>query len=289
MKTRLLGLAATAAVAFDLAPLPAGAAVCNIGNFPSYGAFVFGSINNGFGASSCPNEVTDKAYYSGTDIRNPGSPLIGSANGSIGTDVWGLSSASANLASGALSVSATSLHKPPFSGDPEPFGSPAGAVAGYYVSLIFSGGEGLTGSITMSGLLSYVGNVSVTALPAVTPGGWQGILGGFTIVAGNNLPATTNAPWSLTTNFTIHDGVPYTMLAYLQATTSGSFLPGQVTVTDPLSFDLPEGVTFTASDPLFLTQVSGVPEPSTWAMMLIGFAGIGFMAYRRSQRALSAA
>jgi hypothetical protein len=28
-------------------------------------------------------------------------------------------------------------------------------------------------------------------------------------------------------------------------------------------------------------NVSPVPEPSTWAMMLLGFAGIGFMAYRR--------
>jgi hypothetical protein len=27
--------------------------------------------------------------------------------------------------------------------------------------------------------------------------------------------------------------------------------------------------------------VIGVPEPVTWAMMLIGFAGIGFMAHRR--------
>jgi hypothetical protein len=30
--------------------------------------------------------------------------------------------------------------------------------------------------------------------------------------------------------------------------------------------------------------VSAVPEPSTWAMMLLGFAGIGFMAYRRKSR-----
>jgi hypothetical protein len=27
--------------------------------------------------------------------------------------------------------------------------------------------------------------------------------------------------------------------------------------------------------------VSTVPEPATWAMMILGFAGIGFMAYRR--------
>jgi hypothetical protein len=30
---------------------------------------------------------------------------------------------------------------------------------------------------------------------------------------------------------------------------------------------------------------SAVPEPSTWAMLLIGFAGIGFAGYRRSRRA----
>ena len=38
-------------------------------------------------------------------------------------------------------------------------------------------------------------------------------------------------------------------------------------------------------DSFFLTpgvQVA-VPEPSTWAMMLLGFAGVGFMAYRRKQ------
>jgi PEP-CTERM motif len=36
----------------------------------------------------------------------------------------------------------------------------------------------------------------------------------------------------------------------------------------------PDNATFTAS-------VGPVPEPSTWAMMILGFAGIGFMAYRR--------
>jgi hypothetical protein len=35
--------------------------------------------------------------------------------------------------------------------------------------------------------------------------------------------------------------------------------------------------------------VGGVPEPSTWAMMLIGFAGLGFVAYRRRGKAVLAA
>jgi PEP-CTERM motif len=30
-------------------------------------------------------------------------------------------------------------------------------------------------------------------------------------------------------------------------------------------------------------QIAAVPEPSTWAMMLLGFIGVGFVAYRRNQ------
>lgn len=30
-------------------------------------------------------------------------------------------------------------------------------------------------------------------------------------------------------------------------------------------------------------NVGAVPEPSTWAMMILGFCGLGFMAYRKKQ------
>jgi hypothetical protein len=33
----------------------------------------------------------------------------------------------------------------------------------------------------------------------------------------------------------------------------------------------------------------GTPEPATWAMMLLGFAGMGFVGYRRAARARIAA
>jgi len=32
---------------------------------------------------------------------------------------------------------------------------------------------------------------------------------------------------------------------------------------------------------LSTSLVAPIPEPSTWAMMILGFAGVGFMAYRR--------
>ena len=34
---------------------------------------------------------------------------------------------------------------------------------------------------------------------------------------------------------------------------------------------------------------SAVPEPSTWAMMLLGFAGMGFVGYRARQAARATA
>jgi hypothetical protein len=35
--------------------------------------------------------------------------------------------------------------------------------------------------------------------------------------------------------------------------------------------------------------IGAVPEPSTWAMMILGFAGVGFMTYRRRRNAALAA
>jgi hypothetical protein len=45
-----------------------------------------------------------------------------------------------------------------------------------------------------------------------------------------------------------------------------------------------------SDDVFFSSGIGGVPEPSTWAMMILGFAGVGFMAYRgKSKPALMAA
>ncbi len=48
-------------------------------------------------------------------------------------------------------------------------------------------------------------------------------------------------------------------------------------------FDTPAPTSFSGS---FITAV---PEVSTWAMMILGFAGLGFMTYRRRKSATIAA
>jgi hypothetical protein len=43
------------------------------------------------------------------------------------------------------------------------------------------------------------------------------------------------------------------------------------------------GANFTGTFTVATPVVAAVPEPSTWAMMILGFCGLGFMAYRRKQ------
>jgi len=65
---------------------------------------------------------------------------------------------------------------------------------------------------------------------------------------------------------------------------------GAISPNDNLMFNPNQNDTFkivldvgTTSVAEFVQIGSGVPEPSTWAMMILGFFGVGFMAYRRKQ------
>jgi hypothetical protein len=62
--------------------------------------------------------------------------------------------------------------------------------------------------------------------------------------------------------------------------------------TAAFSFDLPSNVTFTSASGVFLTRAGadgGVPEPAVWAMMLLGFGGVGATLRRRRSAGLSPA
>jgi hypothetical protein len=62
---------------------------------------------------------------------------------------------------------------------------------------------------------------------------------------------------------------------------------------DQLGFVFSDGTYFTLSGPAYgindagevvgYLSGGGVPEPSTWAMLLIGFAGLGFACHRRTK------
>jgi len=57
--------------------------------------------------------------------------------------------------------------------------------------------------------------------------------------------------------------------------------------TSYITFDLPPGVTFTSDSGVFLTQspfaATAAPEPSTWAILLMGLVALGFAGCRRAR------
>jgi hypothetical protein len=122
--------------------------------------------------------------------------------------------------------------------------------------------------------------------------------------------AAGNSP---TTTTTFHLPIGETLAAgtyYLRLQTPGfigwmasdaQFVTTAGTVSDGMWYNRDNsGWNYTAGDPSrFITPgifsvlgadtVQAVPEPSTWAMMILGFAGVGFMTYRRRKTAALAA
>lgn len=60
------------------------------------------------------------------------------------------------------------------------------------------------------------------------------------------------------------------------------FFPGYEITLNPVS--LTDGDVNTPVTGSLTANVTAVPEPATWAMMILGFAGVGFVAYRRKSR-----
>ena len=135
---------------------------------------------------------------------------------------------------------------------------------------------------------------AVTSFNIVTTGGT--ILGGATYGSGtyfafDNFFSANSFAIAADDLLTL----PSINFAFLSALNSTGTNPLQV------SFDLPgDQVAFECSDNTcevsrFATAgsatgvVEAIPEPSTWAMLIVGFAGLGFLSYRRKKQSLNLA
>jgi hypothetical protein len=57
-----------------------------------------------------------------------------------------------------------------------------------------------------------------------------------------------------------------------------------ISVCDQFLVGETNGASISGPVTMSVTFPSAVPEPSTWAMLILGFAGLGFMAYRRTSK-----
>jgi hypothetical protein len=156
------------------------------------------------------------------------------------------------------------------------------------VDWTFNGTNNGSGQITYdptTGLISaltgsYAGN-TLTFIPLDSP-----------LVLQNNPVAGVslyqNAPNTNGGNLPFDDLFPQTVATYGIMATTGTgtneivYLIGEDSNGDVFFHVQASPYSYVTDYGTFSTTVvAGVPEPSTWAMMILGFCGLGFMAYRR--------
>jgi hypothetical protein len=115
-----------------------------------------------------------------------------------------------------------------------------------------------------SGALTGAFNEAIVNTDPSTPRVAFGQFTGADFVA-EALQASSFGSYNLKTAFPLTNGTPE-FITQVFETSVGS-----------LEFDSASFASFQAT--------GGVPEPSTWAMMLLGFAGLGFVGYSRTPRA----
>lgn len=300
----------------DTLPFNTGIAVSG------YAGPASGAENNGISyySPSLPNSVTPDGLTLptiGTWTYSPGLDVPGftAASGSVSYQNSGYSSAStADIPSGSVGVSAVSINQGLANSaatataslaDRVTFHVPNGGTAVVDVLVNMDGtvtgaGPSLSGSVGTSMAFSLGG---VFQYYSAIYGGYStsgfGGSSGYSPPQGWGPPGTSEADqssyytgWTTPTGFSfdgklyVTDGQTFNLDMFLQTTVEGG---ATADFLDPvqLSFGLPSDVSFTSASGVLLTA-NVVPEPSTWAMMLAGFAGLGFAVHRKAKAANAA-
>jgi hypothetical protein len=164
-----------------------------------------------------------------------------------------------------------------------------------FIGLIIALAVGLTfSSAVQASIVTY--NLSLTPIAAdgstLSGTGTLVITNGPTIGSGLvNIPTG-----DVTTLSVMIDGFTFNLLPTLSAlqftgtalsdVTAGPAVTSgaDLSVSAVASFFFNSGNGVESFDTVTATLAPAVPESSTWAMLILGFAGIGFMAYRRKSK-----
>ncbi len=145
-----------------------------------------------------------------------------------------------------------------------------------------AGGATVTATLSLSGTLSgpSFGNAELEAGLQTNFPDDAAIQDSFFNTTGDPIPA------SVTLSFNVENGTAETVLAEIFV--DGDGLDGVGNFGDPpmLSLSLPTGASVTTASGVFV-NFTAAPEPSTWAMMILALAGLGFAGHRRRTRLLT--
>ncbi len=237
-------------------------------------------------------------YYQGAIGSTPaGSELVSEGNAKATAD---LASATLHAAGGATLMT----------GLADAIGFPGSAWASFGDTLDFNNQDAGPSTITTIGFSLHIdgtlgpflpgfcctgsGNASSGILMTIGNQIYSGgTVGGFNTTTSNIVTtgsvsqnwyeATAGGPQTIDLTYTgtfSFMGPSADAAIYMQLTAGGQYQYSDFGDTARFAFDtLPVGVSYTSASGDFLT---GVPEPSTWVLLVLGFAGMGFASYRRA-------
>ena len=183
------------------------------------------------------------------------------------------------------------------------FTQSASANITYFVNESFPGGGSVTGSITTNGMLGTIPNFGLppnqffqSYTLTLTGGGQSTTIMGSTAIPnsgpfGQNLGLALSAtPTDLIWNFngsnsnlSFQSSLFGPPCFFLRGTAPGGCSGGPAGSTNAMNLAFSTTNIFTKPQSGSVV-FAAVPEPSTWAMMLLGFAGLGFAGYCRTRK-----
>jgi uncharacterized protein (TIGR03118 family) len=275
-------------------PSPSSFPVGNGGNGAS-AHFIFANLNGTIsawdtGTTAFTQVTTPGALYTGLAINTAGTQLYAVNNAAGSINVFNSNFAPVSLGAGAFATPATisALNLVPFNVQNingsifvtyAPVGHPAQTTAAL--------GQGAVASFTESGVLQQVltgaGHLAAPWGIALAPSGF-GQFGGDLLVGNFSYINTGISAFDPVTG-AFMGTIPIN--AGLGNTPGGLWALGFGTGSsngDPNTLYFTDGIDGETHG--LFGAISAVPEPATWAMMLIGFAGLGF-AFRQSRRKVS--
>jgi hypothetical protein len=141
-------------------------------------------------------------------------------------------------------------------------------------------GNSLNASSTTAGTI----NVFITASGLTTPMGIMSFVSSFTENALANGFTVTQSTFLDANNGIFTTTTPLSSQTF---TTIGTSVLGATANAGSGPYSVTEEYTITATGEGSANStaiLTAVPEPATWAMMILGFIGVGFMAHRRKDR-----
>jgi hypothetical protein len=265
--------------------------VNRIGINSLYGAFVSGFTEGGY--SCIGYNLSGDCFFSAAN-NDPDPPfptqptLTTPAPGNVVASYYAVSAnssaaAAVDLGTGDLAVTSQN------NGTPQ---AGAGALAFLWDTITFTGASpGAQVTVHMSGSSISTGNARVDGSIGFSPGLPSVIFGSSGGVNLGNCDGysflPTNGSYDLSFTGTIQNNVQYTFAACMSDITG--FDPsngaGSEFTTDPISFDLPDGVTFTSASGILLNgDTHAVPEPMTLSLFFGGLTGMVVMRRRKAKQ-----